>query len=63
MTKQEKKARKQRLKMLAGARGAERKAFFENGGSMVQWMGGPHLVVQDKKKAKNKRACRGKVRY
>ena len=63
MTRQEKKAQKQQLKMLAAARGIDRKEFFKNGGSMVQWMGGPHLVVQDKKKAKNKRACRGKVRY
>lgn len=62
MTKQEKKARKQMLNTLRGARGIERKEFFANGGTLSDWMGGPHLVVADKKKKQNKRACRGRVR-
>ncbi len=63
MTKKQKQARKQMLNMMAGARGIERKEFFKNGGTLVEWMGGPRLVVADKKKKKSKRACRGRVRY
>ena len=63
MTKKQKQERKQMLNMMAGARGIERKEFFANGGTLTDWMGGPRLVVADKKKKKNKRACRGRVRY
>ena len=55
------KNKKQILKTLKGARGIERSEFFRNGGTLTDWMGGPHLVVGNKKKKNNKRACRGKV--
>jgi len=42
-------------------RGLDRKAFFEEGGEMVRWRG-LHTVRQDKKKKKNKHACRGRIR-
>lgn len=51
------------LKTLAGARGVERKEFFANGGNLTDWMGGPHIITKDKKKEKNKKSCRGKVRW
>lgn len=57
-----KKQKQQILKSLAGSRGIERKQHFANGGSVSDWMGGPHLVTKNKKKAKNKKACRGKIR-
>ena len=41
-------------------RGSARAAFFANGGDPAQWMM-PKRVVQDKKKAQSRRACRGKV--
>lgn len=59
MTRQEKKAQKQQLKMLAGVRGEMRKAHFANGGDMAGWRG-TASVIPDKKKKRNKRACRGK---
>lgn len=59
MTRQEKKQRKQQLKMLAGARGKIREEYFANGGDMAGWRG-VSSVVPDKKKRKSKRACRGK---
>lgn len=51
------------MKSIKAARGLERAAHFANGGTLVEWMGGPHLIVKDKKKAKNKKACRGPQRY
>jgi len=42
-------------------RGLDREDFFANGGEMVRWRG-LHLVQQDKKKKKNKKACRGRYR-
>lgn len=59
MTKKEKNARKQQLKMLAGARGKIREEYFANGGDMAGWRG-VSSVIPDKKKKRNKRACRGK---
>ena len=59
MTRKEKKARQQQLKMLAGARGKIREEYFANGGDMAGWRG-VSSVVPDKKKKRNKRACRGK---
>lgn len=41
-------------------RGLDRKAHFENGGTLEGWRG-RHLVIPDKKKQANKRACRGRV--
>ena len=59
MNKKEKQAQ---LKALRAVRGLERKAHFENGGSLVKWRGGTRTVTQDRKKQRNKRKCRGKVR-
>ena len=49
------KNKKRILKTLKGARGIERAAFFKNGGTLTDWMGGPHLVVTSKKKKNNER--------
>lgn len=57
-----KKEHKRIIRAVKGARGVERERHFQGGGSLVSWRGGPRLVVQDKKKKQNKRACRGKVR-
>ena len=51
MTKKEKNARKQQLKMLAGARGKIREEYFANGGDMAGWRG-ISSVIPDKKKRK-----------
>ncbi len=59
MTKQE---RKNQLRTLKAVRGVDRKRHFENGGSLVSWRGGTRTVTADRKKKKNKHACRGKWR-
>jgi hypothetical protein len=51
------------MRSIKAARGLDRAAHFEKGGTLVEWMGGPHLIVKDKKKFKNKKACRGQQRY
>lgn len=61
MTKQEKQALKRQMKTLAGVRGEMRRAHFANGGDLAGWRGTAN-VIPDKKKRKNKRACRGKWR-
>lgn len=55
-----KKQRKAQLKVLKAVAGVERKRHFENGGSLVAWRGGTRTVTVDRRKKKNKRACRGK---
>tara|TARA_Y100000593_G_scaffold18875_1_gene37607 strand:+ start:4004 stop:4189 length:186 start_codon:yes stop_codon:yes gene_type:complete len=40
-------------------RGLDRKEFFENGGDFRRWIPA-RIVVPDKKKRANKKACRGK---
>ena len=57
MTKKEAKAQ---LKALAAIRGLERKEHFANGGDLVSWRGETRTVTIDRKKKRNKRACRGK---
>ena len=42
-------------------RGLDRKEFFENGGDFRQWIPA-RIVIPDKKKRANKKACRGKCR-
>jgi len=49
-----------RIKTLKAIRGIDRKAFFAEGGTLTEWMGGPHLITKDRKKSKSKNACRGK---
>jgi hypothetical protein len=51
------------MKSIKAARGLDRADHFANGGTMIDWMGGPHLIVKNKKKTQNKKACRGQVRY
>lgn len=55
--------KKQILRDIKAIRGIDRKAHFEGGGTMIEWMGGPRLIEKDKKKFKNKNACRGQKRY
>ena len=59
MTRKEKKSLKQQLKQLSGVRGEMRRSHFESGGDMASWRG-THTVIPDKKKKKDKNACRGK---
>ena len=42
-------------------RGLDRARFFEEGGDFRQWIP-PRIVVPDKRKKVNKKACRGKWR-
>ena len=42
-------------------RGLDRKRFFEEGGDFRQWVP-PRIVIPDKRKRANKKACRGKFR-
>jgi len=52
---------KKQLEQLARIRGKDREDHFENGGSLVEWRGGTRTVTTDKKKQRNKRACRAKI--
>ena len=54
--------RQRQLEELARIRGAERKLHFEEGGTLHEWRGGLHTVTANKKKSRNKRACRGKIK-
>jgi len=42
-------------------RGLDRKQFFEEDGDFRKWIPA-RIVIPDKRKRKNKRACRGKIR-
>ncbi len=42
------------------AKAGRRKAHFEAGGTLAMWRGAAHTFV-DRKKAKNKKACRVRV--
>ena len=44
------KAKKKTLDNVRAQPGLDRKAHFANGGSLVEWMGGPRLVQRNKKK-------------
>ena len=48
------------LKALRAIRGLDRDEHFANGGTLVDWRGGTRTVTVDRKKQRNKRACRGK---
>jgi len=39
--------------------GLDRAKHFAEGGSLVEWNGGPRTVQTDRKKRASKRACRG----
>ena len=57
----QRKQQKQQLSQIKAQRGLDRQHFIETNGDMKQWRP-PVIVVPDKKKRKNKRACRGKYR-
>ena len=42
-------------------RGLDRKRFFEEGGEMRRWIPA-RIIIPDKRKRSNKKACRGKWR-
>jgi hypothetical protein len=61
MAKKTKHYRKDKLAIshVKKQRGIDRQAFIDTNGDMKQWI--PLLkIAADKKKSKNKRACRGK---
>jgi len=59
ISKAQQRRRTKQLEELARIRGIERKEHFEEGGSLVQWRGGTRTVTTDRKKQRNKKACRG----
>ena len=60
MSKRNRKNRnKQTVAHIKAQRGLDRQHFLETNGDMKQWRP-PRIVIQDKKKSRNKRACRGK---
>jgi hypothetical protein len=50
---------KQVISHVKKQRGLDRLEFLETNGDMKQWIP-PRIIIQDKRKTKNKRACRGK---
>ena len=60
ISKAQQRRRAKQLEHLARIRGQERKKHFEEGGTLVEWRGGTRTVTTDRKKQRNKRACRGK---
>jgi len=42
--------RKNLMKQIKAHRGIERDHHFQNGGTQIEWMGGPRLVQRNKKK-------------
>ena len=62
ISKAEERRRQNQLKVLARIRGHEREQHFANGGTAHEWRGGLHTVTTNKRKAKNKKACRGKIK-
>ena len=59
VSKAQQRRRAKQLEQLARIRGQERKKHFEEGGTLVEWRGGTRTVTTDRKKQRNKRACRG----
>lgn len=51
------------IRNVKAARGLDRAAHFANGGTLLEWMGGPRLVTADRKKKASKKACRGRVNW
>ena len=56
-----KKKQNQIVSHVKAQRGLDRKEFFDNHGDFRQWIP-PRIVVPDKRKKANKKACRGKWR-
>jgi len=59
ISKAQQRRRTKQLEQLARIRGQERKKHFEDGGTLVEWRGGTRTVTTDRKKQRNKKACRG----
>jgi len=60
MAKRNRKNRtKQIIKDIKAQRGLDRAHFLEENGDMKQWIP-PRIVIPDKRKARARRACRGK---
>ena len=60
MSKRNRKNRtKEAVAHIKAQRGLDRQQFLENNGDMKQWRP-PHIVIPDKRKSRNKWACRGK---
>ena len=55
-----KKKNSEQIRRLKAVRGLDRQRHFESGGDLVSWRGGTRTVTVDRKKQKNKKACRGK---
>ena len=51
--------RNQTVAHIKAQRGLDRERFLQENGDMKQWRP-PRIVIQNKKKVRNKRACRGK---
>ena len=60
VSKAQLRRRQQQLKHLARIRGKEREDHFANGGTLHEWRGCLHTVTINRKKQRNKKACRGK---
>lgn len=50
---------KRTITQIKAQRGLDRQHFIETNGDMKQWRP-PRIVIPDKKKSNNRRACRGK---
>lgn len=60
MAKRNRKNRtKQIIKDIKAQRGLDRARFLEENGDMKQWIP-PRIVIPDKRKARARRACRGR---
>lgn len=60
MSKQNRKNRiRKQVAHIKAQRGLDRARFIEENGDMKQWRP-PRIVIPDKRKAKSKRACRGR---
>ena len=55
------KGSKKILDHIKAQRGLDRVAHFATGGTLTDWMGGPRLIEEDKKKKNNKNWCRRRV--
>lgn len=60
MAKQNKKSQKA-IRHIKAQRGLDRQQFIDDNGDMKQWMP-PLIIIQDKRKVSNKKACRGNWR-
>jgi hypothetical protein len=60
LNREERKAVKRKLEQHRGTMGLIRKEYFENGGDLAGWRG-RSSVQTDRRKKKNKKACRGRV--